>query len=146
MFPRRQSAESPVGFDLLLSVARIGEELENISADYTQKTRRLTTEKISKKKISSRMLRHAELPQNSEFLGENDCSIKLIVDQHHSHSNHNVKIFANGASDLSKKNTYDLNRRKAYMKDILQPTGSAPEVRCSEIGDALISGYCYCDT
>jgi hypothetical protein len=134
MFQRKQPAESTVSFDLPSSVANIDDESDNSPGGHLQKSRnsRLLTEKLFKKKVSSRLLHHDELQQNSQRLRESESSIKLILDQHHPHSKHSVKIFSTGTPIISKRSAYDSDRRKATMKHILQSTGNLFEVRCTE--------------
>ena len=131
MLPRRQPPESIARLAPPLSVRKIGDETANDPADHLQKinSRPLATEKLFKRKISTR------LQQKSEYDSDNDCGIKLVIDQHHPHSNHNVKIFANGTPETSKKTVYDLDRRKAHMKDILKPAGTSHDVRHSKSTD-----------
>ena len=135
MYQRKEQAESTVSFDLPLSVANIDDESDNYPGGHLQKSRnsRLITEKLFKKKTSSRLLHHDEPQQNSEHLSKSETSIKLILDQHHPHSKHNVKIFSTGTPVISKRSVYDSDRRKATMKHILQSTGNSFEVRYSEI-------------
>ena len=134
MFQRKQPAESTVSFDLPLSVANIDDESDNSPGGHLQKSRNsgLSTEKLFKKKISLRLLHHDELQQNSEHPRKSESSIKLILDQHHPHSKHNVKIFSTGTPIISTRSVYDLDRRKATMKYILQSTGHSFEVRYTE--------------
>jgi hypothetical protein len=143
MFQRKQPAESTVSFNLPSSMASIDDESDYSPGGRLQKSRnsRLLTEKLTKKKVSSRLLHHDELQQNSEHIREAESSIKLILDQHHPHSKHNVKIFSTGTPIISKRSAYDSDRRKATMKHILQSTGHSFEVRCTEFRSSSHSLY-----